>query len=171
MIVVEVSDRTLRAALGRLAERVGNMRPLMQALGEDIMERAKQRFETSTGPNGERWQPNARATIEAFIASRGGMGKRGINKKGMGLAMAKRPLIDHGDLRRQFSVVATDRSVTIGNSMIYAAIHQFGGEAGRGHKTHIPARPFLPVTADGDLTPADRALVIEAINDFLADRR
>ncbi len=90
MIVVEVSDRTLRTALGRLAERVGNLRPLMQALGEDIMERAKQRFETSTGPNGERWQPNARATIEAFIASRGGMGKRGINKKGMGLAMTKR---------------------------------------------------------------------------------
>lgn len=164
---INVTDATLRNALSALAQRMDDMRPAMQALGEDIMERTKQRFETSTGPDGRRWLPNAQATIEAFIASRNGFGKRGITKKGAALAMGKRPLIDGGDLARQFHVAATGNSVTIGNSMVYAAIHQFGGQAGRGHKVNIPARPFLPVTADGDITPAEQALVIQAINDFL----
>ena len=31
----------------------------------------------------------------------------------------------------------------------YAAIHQFGGNAGRGHKSKIPARPFLPMILMG----------------------
>lgn len=30
--------------------------------------------------------------------------------------------------------------------MVYAAIQQYGGQAGRGHKVTIPLRPFLPVT-------------------------
>ena len=33
----------------------------------------------------------------------------------------------------------------IGTDMIYAAIHQFGGLAGRGHVVEIPARPYLGV--------------------------
>ncbi|WP_258550072.1 phage virion morphogenesis protein [Pseudomonas aeruginosa] len=28
--------------------------------------------------------------------------------------------------------------------MVYAAIHQFGGDAGRGHQVEIPARRYLP---------------------------
>jgi phage virion morphogenesis protein len=167
---VKVEDRAVREALNALARRVGDLQPVMQSIGEDVMERTKQRFETSTGPDGKRWQPNARATIEAFIDRRGGFGKRGINKKGAALAMNKRPLIDGGDLRRQFHVAATGNAVTIGNSMIYAAIHQFGGQAGRGKKVTIPARPFLPVTNNGSLYPDDRRRVLEAINGYLMGR-
>ena len=36
-------------------------------------------------------------------------------------------------------------SVQIGTNKIYAAIHQFGGQAGRGHKITIPAREYLLV--------------------------
>lgn len=168
---VTVDDRQVRQALAALAQRTGNLRPFLHAVGEDIMERTKQRFETSTDPAGRRWQPNARATIEAFIAGRGGFGKRGINKKGQGLAMGKKPLIgETGSLRRQFHVQASANAVTVGNSMAYAAIQQFGGKAGRGRKVTIPARPFLPVTASGDLYPAEKALILDALNDYLAGR-
>ena len=165
---VTVDDDEVRAALAALAGKIGNPRPFLLAIGEDIMERAKRRFETSTDPAGRRWQPNARATIEAFIAGRGGFGKRGINKKGQGLAMGKKPLIgETRSLSRQFHVAASGNAVTVGNSMAYAAIHQFGGKAGRGRKVTIPARPFLPVTASGALYPAEKTRILDALNEFL----
>ena len=170
IFTVEVKDQEVLAALNALAARVGNQRPFLQAIGDDIMERAKQRFETGTDPAGRRWAPNARATIDAFIAARGGFGKRGINKKGQGLAMGKKPLIAGGYLRRQFHVRTDGRGVTIGNSMAYAAIQQFGGKAGKGRKVTIPARPFLPVTPGGDLYPREKALILEQLNDWLAGR-
>jgi len=41
---------------------------------------------------------------------------------------------------------ATARSVEVGTNKVYAAIHQFGGEAGRKSKrVTIPARPYLLV--------------------------
>ena len=167
-VTVTVDDTEVRAALAALAQRAGNPRPFLLAIGEDIMERAKRRFETSTDPAGRRWQPNARATIEAFVAGRGGFGKRGINKKGQGLAMGKKPLIgETRSLSRQFHVAASGSAVTVGNSMAYAAIHQFGGKAGRGRKVTIPARPFLPVTASGALYPAEKTRILDALNEFL----
>lgn len=48
-------------------------------------------------------------------------------------------------------------SVTImagsGSSAAYAAIHQFGGMAGRNHKVKIRPRPYLPINAQGFLQP------------------
>ncbi|WP_151780571.1 phage virion morphogenesis protein [Acinetobacter bereziniae] len=38
-----------------------------------------------------------------------------------------------------------------GKSKAYAAIHQFGGMAGRSQKVKIPARPYLPMDANGNL--------------------
>jgi phage virion morphogenesis protein len=38
--------------------------------------------------------------------------------------------------------------VTLSANKIYAAIHHFGGKAGRGHKITIPARPCMVVQRD-----------------------
>ncbi|MFZ4537828.1 phage virion morphogenesis protein [Propionivibrio sp.] len=171
MFTIEVKDTGVKDALSALSAKVGNMQPILQSIGEDIMERTKARFATSTGPDGARWKPNARSTIEAFIGSKGGFGKKGINKKGQGLGMSKKPLIGHsGDLRRQFHISATANSVTVGNSMIYAAIHQFGGKAGRGKKVAIPARPFLPIRENGYLYADEQASILDAINAYLAGK-
>lgn len=201
MFVIEVKDDGVHAAISALAGRVANTKPLLQQIGEMVMERSKQRFQTSTGPDGRRWAPNSRVTIERFIASRGGVGKRGkITSNGSGLAMSKKPLIGESkDLSHQFHVSADATSVTIGNSAIYAAVQQFGakmGEFGRysqvkrwrdyGEKDfrryagtkkgfpipwgNIPARPFLPVTQNGELYPAERAAILDTLSDFLAGR-
>lgn len=58
--------------------------------------------------------------------------------------------------------------LTVRNSQPYAAIQQFGGQAGRGHKVTIPARA-LPVRPDGTLYPQEQALVLDALNAFLAE--
>ncbi len=57
----------------------------------------------------------------------------------------------------------------IGSPKKYAAIHQFGGMAGRGKKVRIPARPFIPVDKDGNLSPEAERGVLAAIYDHLAE--
>lgn len=56
-------------------------------------------------------------------------------------------LIKSGILKN--SIFATvDQNVgkiNIGTNVVYAAIHNFGGKAGRNHSATIPARPFMLV--------------------------
>lgn len=174
---IEIQDQQVKAALQALAERVSNMAPTLKAIGEQLAERAADRFGTGVGPDGRRWLANARATIENFIAARRGFGAKGINKKGRDLAISKKPLVATGELAHsiRFQMIG-NHAVEIGTNRFAdritngAAIHQFGGQAGRGHKVTIPARPFLPITAAGELTAGDKALVLEALNDYLAGR-
>ena len=49
-----------------------------------------------------------------------------------------------------------------------ADIHQLGGEAGRGRKVHIPARPFLPFTGEpdsgsGKLQPESEEAILDIV--------
>ncbi len=169
---VTIDDAEVKQALTALAARIDNMQPVMQEIGEDIMERTKRRFGTSTGPDGQRWQPNAASTVLAAIARMGSKArlKNGnLSKKAQKTLAAKKVLVDTGSLARQFHVSASGNSVTVSNSMIYAAIHQFGGQAGKGKKITIPARPFLPVTSSGEMYPDDQKLVLEALQGYLRD--
>jgi len=57
-----------------------------------------------------------------------------------------RVLMEETHLMNSVSWKATARSVEVGTNKVYAAIHQFGGEAGRKSKrVTIPARPYLLV--------------------------
>jgi phage virion morphogenesis protein len=44
----------------------------------------------------------------------------------------------------------TGGGVVVGSSMVYAAIHQFGGEAGRNGNVDIAARPFLGLSDENE---------------------
>jgi phage virion morphogenesis protein len=46
---------------------------------------------------------------------------------------------------RSISVRASSDKVVVGTNVVYAAIHHFGGQAGRGRKVTIPARPFMMI--------------------------
>ena len=52
---ITVQDEAVSEMLAKLSARVGNMAPYLQAIGEDIVERTKQRFGTSTAPDGKGW--------------------------------------------------------------------------------------------------------------------
>ena len=167
---IQINGDDAFAALNRLGRLGTDISPFLQAIGEGVMERTKRRFGSASGPDGVPWRANARSTIENFIRAKGGYGKRGINKKGQGWAMAKTPLMGHtGDLARQFHVAVEGFTVTVSNSMKYAAMQQFGGKKAQFPKLwgDIPARPFLPVTAAGDLYPQERASVVAELNRYL----
>lgn len=174
-----VQDDQVRAALKALAGRVQNMQPVLQAIGEDVVERAKHRFDTSTGPDGAKWQANSAATLAMLAARLAGKSsyrkKNGdLNKKGAAALANKKPLIgESGDLRRHIEALADSHSVTINSQPKYAAIQQFGGTTSPRSMipgAKIPARPFLPVRIDGSLYPAEQALILESLNDYLMGR-
>lgn len=171
MIDIQIDDREVQAALERLQRRLDDLSPVMREIGELLTERAKERFATSTGPDGQRWAPNAPATIAAYLKQYGGSYKKrgGMTKAGAARAAAKKPLI--GETKQLMGTLyyRADRdSVTVGSPMRYAAIHQFGGQAGRGKKVTIPARPFLPVTPSGQwLGQADRREVLDILREAL----
>ena len=149
MFTVQIDDSAVNAALTALAGHAIQIQPMLQAIGEDVMERTKARFAAGAAPDGAPWKANAPATIAG---------------KGLG----KGPLIgESGSLRKQFHVNAVLDAVTISNSMTYAAIHQFGGQAGRGRSVTIPARPFLPIRQDGSLYDSDKAAILETLRSYI----
>jgi phage gpG-like protein len=77
---------------------------------------------TSTAPDGSNWEPSARALLE------GG-----------------KTLVDHAHLRDSFTWdLIPGGGLEYGSDMIYAAIHQSGGLAGRNHAVELPAREMVP---------------------------
>jgi phage virion morphogenesis protein len=60
-------------------------------------------------------------------------------------------LVAGGQLKRSLTWEAfPDGSVIFGSNMVYARIHQQGGEAGRDKKSLIPARPYMGIPQDFD---------------------
>lgn len=174
MISITIDDRDVQAALERLQQKISDLTPAMREIGELLVERAKGRFETSTSPDGSRWAPNAPSTIMAYLGRYGGMRKKdgSLSKRGAARAAAKKPLI--GETRQLMGTIhyrASRDGVIVGSPMRYAAIHQFGGLAGRGRRVTIPARPFLPVTGSGQwLGTSDRDAVLQIITRHLLPR-
>lgn len=70
------------------------------------------------------------------------------------------PLVDTENLMGSITSDYTNDTAVVGTNEPYAAIHQFGGKAGRGRKTTIPARPFLK------LTPEDESDIMEDIQAY-----
>lgn len=133
-ITISVDDAQVQATLRRLQERVGNLRPALAAVANELQSVTDHAFQTETDPTtGRRWQDLAESTKK----SRAKVGKW----PGQILQMSA------GGLVASIQPHATDTYAEVGTNKVYAAIHQFGGRAGRNHASTIPARPFLGLGA------------------------
>jgi len=181
MIEITVDNRAVLEALRRLHARLEDMRPALLEIGEDLTESTKRRFETGTGPDGQRWASNTQATLEAYLNQISGVyevktGKRTGDKKGWYLkdgragakaanALAgKKPLIGESKaLSTTIHYQVHGNTLAVGSSLPYAAMQQFGGS--KGEFPHlwgdIPARPFLGVSAE------DRAAMLATLRHYL----
>lgn len=136
---IKIESIEMEAMLHELSGRMDDLTPVMQTIGEIIVEQTDTAFETGVGPDGKAWPESGRA-----------------------LATGGQTLIDTAVLRNSINVLATANQVEVGTNVLYAAIHQLGGRAGRGKKTIMPARPFLP-----DQDSIDWVEVREALQDYL----
>jgi len=139
-LTVTVADAEVQAAFAELGRRGRDLAPVMERVAAHYESSTRLRFEDQVAPDGMPWLPSQRAIRES--------GKT---------------LYDQGLLLGSISSRGFADRAEIGFAKVYAAIHQFGGEAGRGRKVKLPARPFLGSSADDD------AEVIAILQDFLAE--
>lgn len=156
MIAIEIDDAEVKAAFKRLAGKLDNPRPLLLAIGEDLVDSTLRRFGTSTAPDGGKWPENSALTI-----LRSGQGA------------AKKPLIGAGrSLSTQIHYAVDGSTLTVGSPMIYARVQQQGAKQGEFGRTkhngpipwgNIPPRPFLGISA------GDREAIVRTVEDYLSD--
>lgn len=86
-------------------------------------------------------------------------------------------LQDTGELKRSITATHTEDTASVGTNLKYAPTHQFGarqGEFGRSDRNtplpwgDIPARPFIPMDKNGDISYDGFLAVREVVNGYLA---
>jgi phage virion morphogenesis protein len=122
---VTLDAERAKATLAALKGKLKNMTPVMKTIGQVVRTSIQKNFELGGRPEG--WIRLSPATVAK-------------KRKGGG-----RILVDSARLKNSIKVQASSDKVVVGTSVIYAAIHHFGGMAGRGKKVKIPARPYMLV--------------------------
>lgn len=157
---IQVEDETALNALRQIQARGHHITPLLMQIGESETTLTKQRFMTSTAPDGSRWAANSQTTYLKLLGGKH-TGKSGrINARGSNRVQSKRPLILSGQLMNQIHwQLAGSSAVDIGTNLIYGRTQQYGagqGAFGRDSRNHpipwgtIPARPFVGESAQGN---------------------
>ncbi|KQI69391.1 hypothetical protein AN189_02910 [Loktanella sp. 3ANDIMAR09] len=148
-ITVTIDDADLVEQMQRKLDRLDNLRPLHAQIGEHMLNSIEDRFDSETAPDGAAWTPLAPATTRARLARNGNAPLTILRERGR--------------LAGSFNYTASPTEVRIGTNVTYAAIHHFGGAAGRGRKVTIPARPIL------GLSDTDRSAISDITADFLSE--
>lgn len=117
-----------------------NMTPMFDEIGAYLSSETALQFRNAEDPNDKAWKVSQRARDE------GG-----------------KTLTDFGHLRDSFTYFANRQSVIFGSNLVYSAIHHFGGQAGKGLKTKLPARPILGLNAQRNDD------ILEIVEDFYRD--
>lgn len=162
-ITIRLDTLRVSEVLTRLAAGARNPAPLYKAIGEDLVQSTRERFATSTAPDGSRWAPNTQATFLAHLARFSGTARKDgrLSAKGSGVVMGKKPLVGEShQLATQIYYNITAGGLEVGSPMEYAAMQQFGGK--KAEFPHlwgdIPARPFLGLSRQDEDTIEVEAL-------------
>jgi phage gpG-like protein len=156
-ITINVSDAAVINALDRIKAACRDTTPAMRAISELLARQVEDNFAAQAGPLGK-WPALARSTIERRVGGMAGKRKGGWRKDGRlsktvgNKAAIMKILQNAGRLAAAVRPFHSAAEAGVGvNEVVYAAIHQFGGQAGRNHAATIPARPYLPIHHDGRL--------------------
>lgn len=140
-ISVDIRDfEDMREKLARLEDLGANPEPMLGEIGGSLETSTRLRFERGEAPDGTPWLTSIRVRRE------GGQ-----------------TLVKSTRLRDSITHEVVGDTVEVGTNVIYAGIHQFGGEAGRkSRRVTIPARPYLGIDAD------DRREIGRIVDDHLS---
>jgi len=145
LIKVKLDSSAVDKMLKRVETLTGNLAPLMVSIRQELLTQTEANFEAGGRP---RWPALAASTIK----------QREQRRKWPGQILQV-----SGTLARSLVTESDERSamVGVGAEVRHAAIHQLGGQAGRGRKTTIPARPYLPLV-NARLQPEAEAAILKA---------
>lgn len=176
MIEIEISTDQLEATFNRILAAVANASPVMATISHIMWDAVEENFKQEGRPH---WLGLAPSTVQARVGNQL-QKQRGIHKTGawsikVGQRAARSLKILQASGRLASSITPSHgaTSAAVGTNLVYAAIHQFGGQT-RPHViqaknakalhfggifakrvnhpgSKIPARPFLAITdADGE---------------------
>ncbi len=140
---IKVNVAEVLTRLKGMEDRGGNLSGLMRSFGEYMKGSIAKNFDAEGRPT--RWPPLSLATLLGWAGSRKSFTTKKGNwsQKGQKALAGRKILTDTARLRRSINYVAGGRFLQVGTNVVYAAIHQFGGQAGRGKKVTLPPRPYL----------------------------
>ncbi|MBH9392643.1 phage virion morphogenesis protein [Pseudomonas aeruginosa] len=151
-IDVELDDQEVRQRLAVLMRSVTDTLPVMRGIAAELLAETEFAF-MDEGPG---WPQLSPATVAAREAK--GRGPHPILQVTTALA-------------RSVTTWADRNEAGIGSNLVYAAIHQFGGNAGRGHQVEIPARRYLPFDENGQLAAGVRQSILDLVITALSRQR
>ncbi|GHT95124.1 hypothetical protein AGMMS49545_17530 [Betaproteobacteria bacterium] len=172
-LTITVDDRQVLDVLAEIARRCTpeGMAPTMRFIGDKLAESTTARFATATAPDGTPWPALKPGTVlsryyELLHGTKSAHHPKGKNAgrvKENATPVMLRPLIATGELSKNihYQLIDGGAGVEIGTNRTFkdnvgAEVHQFGTQNG-----HIPARPFLGLSAD------DKTTVLEALSQLL----
>ncbi|MDD3773463.1 MAG: phage virion morphogenesis protein, partial [Weeksellaceae bacterium] len=128
-IEIRIDNKAVEDALLNVASKCEDLKPLMKNIAGIMADAVEENFENEGRP--DKWQELAESTIKHRKKTRHWPG---------------RILQVEGQLATSITTQYDNESAVIGSNLAYAAIHQLGGQAGKGKKVTIPARPYLDLT-------------------------
>ena len=138
-LTITINDAELQRKLRNLERGLIDPSPLMKVWGEIAHASITENFEVGGRPP---WRPLSPATIQRKGHARPLIGRTGN---------LSRIIVQPGRDFVKIGVSPAARS--------YAAIHQFGGQAGRNRKVKIPARPYLVLQPEDETEMQQAAIV------------
>jgi len=133
-ITIAIETRAATAALNRIVNALANPDTILFPIGELLVESTKRRFETSTAPDGTRWDGYEH----------------------------RKPLVDTGALAESITSRVANGTLYVGTDRFSdewasgALVHQLGVDKtginrnGKNYHVAIPARPFLGLSSDDE---------------------
>lgn len=131
-ILIEIDSRPVLDVLNRLIAAGQDMRPILDAVGQEMESRVSSRFETRTDPSGKAWAPWAPRTVKSYPKD------------------GNRKLLDrYGDMLASLSHQADGDGVYIGFGQPYAKYHEVGTRK-MARRGLITADPVAGTLGTGD---------------------
>lgn len=187
---VRYESAPVLARLNEIARRIDDLSPAMKGIGELLSESTKERFTSSSGPDGQKWKPLAPATVLARLMEMSGHfaaytnvktrkegrvrvgDKKGyfdkggrVAQKGAAAVANMRPLVDTGVLQDtiRYQLTPGGKGVEIGTNR-FAGVWEGGAAVHQfgSRDGSIPARPFLGLSRE------DERGVLEILDRFMA---
>jgi phage virion morphogenesis protein len=155
-ITIDVQDSQIQSVLTEAANQLTDLTPIMASIGEYMIDRTRERFDTQTAPGGQGWAPLAQATIKAKQRRQSGGTARTGRSRAKTNARPEDILKDTFLLRDTIAYKPTASSVAIGTPQKYGIHHQYGAP-----RRNIAPRPFLGVNEE-DLREIE-AIVVDAL--------
>lgn len=145
-ITVTVDDQFVIDRLNELARRVDDMGPAFSAIGMELENRVRARFETQSDPDGDPWAAWKPSTVLSYPEDGSG-----------------RVLDRYGTMLRNITHTYDGTSATVGFGDPYATYHEYGTR-------DMPRRGLLFSDPDaGTLGNDDQQAVLDILTSFLQD--